>query len=208
MKPGDFIRVGAVTALASINTNSAIQSRSIDTGGIGYSVRQENANTLLEGIRVQLAFPPFADSDADGLSDADEQVRGTNPGQADSDSDTLPDGWEVWHRLDPLFLNAMLDADLDGASNGMEYRAATDPNNPDSRLALQISSIVGSGLRISWSTVPGKRYRLQYRDTFAEPFRDLNADGLPRLARSSVENHWIDFDVHPRTRYYRVLLAD
>ena len=208
VKPGDLIRVGAVTALSSINTNNAIQSRSIDTGGIGYSVRREDANTLLEGILVQLASAPFADADADGLSDADEQTRGTNPSRADSDSDALPDGWEVWHRLDPLVANAMFDADLDGASNLMEYRAATDPNNPNSRLALQINSVVGSDLRISWSTVPGKRYRLQYRDTFSEPFRDLMADGLPRLAQSSVESLWIDFDVHPRTRYYRVLLAD
>ena len=140
VKPGDFIRVGAVTALASINTNNASQSRSIDTGGIGYSVRREDANTVLEGILVQLAFPPFVDTDADGLSDTDEQARGTNPGQADSDSDMLPDGWEVWHRLDPLISDGMLDTDLDGVNNLMEHRAATDPNNPNSRLALQISS--------------------------------------------------------------------
>ena len=208
--PGDLIRVGAVTALASINTNNAVQSRSIDSGGIGYSVRRQDANTLLEGILIQLAMPPFADSDSDGLSDADEATRGTSPDEVDSDSDTLPDGWEVWHRLNPLSSNAMFDADEDGAGDLMEYRAATDPNNPNSRLALQITSVVGSRIRISWSAVPAKRYRLQYRDNFLEPFRDLIAEGLPRLAQSSMESHWIDFspDLQPGTRYYRVVLAE
>jgi hypothetical protein len=208
--PGDIIRVGAITALSAVNTNSAMQSRHIDTGGIGYSVRRQEQNTLLEGVRIKLTSSPYADADVDGLSDIDEAVLGTNPNEADSDFDGMPDGWEVWHGLDPLVKNGHFDQDGDGLLNGFEFRAGTNPANAASRLALQITPKVGLGLHLTWSAVPGKRYRLQYRDAFSEPFRDLIDPTLPRTAQSSMETLWIDFspDLDPETRYYRVLLAE
>ena len=39
----------------------------------------------------------FNDSDADGLSDAQERDLGTNPKSQDTDGDGLLDGQEVWH---------------------------------------------------------------------------------------------------------------
>ena len=40
-----------------------------------------------------------ADWDGDGLTNAEEQEQGTNMNNADSDSDGLPDGWEVANGL-------------------------------------------------------------------------------------------------------------
>jgi hypothetical protein len=43
------------------------------------------------------------DSDNDGLTDAFERlVSKTNPNNADTDGDGLPDGWEYWNGLNPL----------------------------------------------------------------------------------------------------------
>ena len=42
------------------------------------------------------------DADGDGLADADEQVRGTNPNKADTDNDGVNDGQEVRDGSDPL----------------------------------------------------------------------------------------------------------
>jgi hypothetical protein len=46
--------------------------------------------------------PGDADSDGDGLNDADEEEIGTDPEDPDSDDDGLLDGAEVDNGLDPL----------------------------------------------------------------------------------------------------------
>ena len=48
-----------------------------------------------DNVRVQLFPNGMADSDNDGLYDAEEVALGTDPFNADTDGDALPDGWEV-----------------------------------------------------------------------------------------------------------------
>lgn len=74
------------------------------------------------------AAGPGDDADGDGLSTADETLRGTNPNQADTDGDGLSDGEEVFQTgtnpTDP-------DGDDDGFADGDEVRAGTNPNVAD-----------------------------------------------------------------------------
>ncbi|MCO7226022.1 NosD domain-containing protein [Pleionea sp. CnH1-48] len=71
------------------------------------------------------------DDDNDGLSDDDEINRyQTNPLLADSDSDGMPDGWEVQHRLKATTNDAAEDPDQDGITNLDEYQMDTDPSPP------------------------------------------------------------------------------
>jgi hypothetical protein len=165
---------------------------------------------VLEGVAVQLATAQYPDQDGDGLADEDEQSRGTDPTQADSDHDGMADGWEVLYALNPLVRDETSDADADGLVNGMEFRAGTDPRNAQSRLAAQINRAADGRMRFTWSSVAGKKYRVQYRDTFSEPFHDVTDANLPIVAQSSVSIYWIDFspDQNKPTRYYRVQLAE
>ena len=55
----------------------------------------------------------------------------TDPLDEDTDSDTMPDGWEVTNSLDPLTNDAALDPDNDSLTNLGEYQNNTDPQNPD-----------------------------------------------------------------------------
>lgn len=73
------------------------------------------------------------DSDLDTISDGQEMLIGTLANSSDSDSDSLPDAWEIKNGLDPLDPNdATEDNDSDGVLNVDEYTYSTNPNDPDS----------------------------------------------------------------------------
>ncbi|MHA1825297.1 MAG: hypothetical protein ACTSUA_01430, partial [Candidatus Heimdallarchaeota archaeon] len=74
----------------------------------------------------------YVDYDSDGLTNIQEMNLGTKPKVADTDGDSIPDGWEHINGLDPLdSSDAELDYDLDGLTNAKEYIANTDPNDAD-----------------------------------------------------------------------------
>ena len=68
------------------------------------------------------------DFDNDGLTNADEFERGTNPKLADSDGDSLNDGPEVADGTDPL----SADSDDDGLNDAEEKAAGTNALLADS----------------------------------------------------------------------------
>jgi hypothetical protein len=71
---------------------------------------------------------PLYDSDADGLTDGQEAVLGTDPNDADTDDDGLDDGDEIAIGTDPLDA----DSDRDGLTDGDEVHIyGTDPNVTD-----------------------------------------------------------------------------
>jgi hypothetical protein len=97
------------------------------------------------------------DADADGISNADETVLGTDGLNPDSDGDGLLDGEER-----ALFeTNAKFaDSDSDGQDDGAEITAGTDPGDALSVLAIKGFSRVASGIEVRWQSVRGKSYRV------------------------------------------------
>ena len=96
-----------------------------------FSVTAYDVNQLESDYSAELAFAvPVADTDQDGLSDTDEiQQYGTDPNNADTDGDTMSDGWEVAAGLDPRVDDADGDIDGDGLSNLDEYIAWLQTGN-------------------------------------------------------------------------------
>ncbi|HXG49635.1 MAG TPA: lamin tail domain-containing protein [Methylomirabilota bacterium] len=88
----------------------------------------------------------------------------------DRDGDGLPDDWEAAHRLDPSnAADATLDGDGDEMSNGEEYLAGTDPNDPLSY--LKIDSIRSDrGAAITFGARAGRTYSVQYADQMEGPW--------------------------------------
>lgn len=73
------------------------------------------------------------DIDSDGLKDYLEiLIYNTNPSKSDTDSDGMPDGWEVTYALSPLSNDSNEDPDKDGFRNIIEYNRGTDPQDPTS----------------------------------------------------------------------------
>tara|TARA_B100001971_G_scaffold215097_1_gene257428 strand:- start:10782 stop:18041 length:7260 start_codon:yes stop_codon:yes gene_type:complete len=71
------------------------------------------------------------DEEPDNLTNIVEFQNGTNPLSAHSDSDIMPDAWELENGFDPLVDDGGLNADTDLLTNAEEYSEGTDPRNPD-----------------------------------------------------------------------------
>ena len=87
--------------------------------------------------------PNLEDTDGDTLTDFfevcyDNNCNQYNPGvtdldanTADTESDGIPDDYELANNLDPLVNDSAIDGDADGLTNLQEYQIGTDPNLAD-----------------------------------------------------------------------------
>jgi len=96
----------------------------------------------------------------------------------DSDGDGMADDWELAYFGD-LSRDGTGDFDGDGQSDMAEFRAGTDPTNVNSIFrAFTISSPnLADGMLVLWNAVPGRTYRVQYKDGIDDPnWNDLPGD--------------------------------
>ena len=120
-----------------------------DTDGDGFSdlieVRQTNAglDPLFSGDADCRMATDRLDDDGDGLRNCEERYFGTNSRLIDSDADGFPDDVEIRMGTNPSAADTLADADFDGALNGTELLAHTDPLHNDvadfSRIAYRTS---------------------------------------------------------------------
>lgn len=95
---------------------------------------------------------------------------------ADSDEDSLPDDWEAAY-FNGLTRDGSEDWDGDGLSDRAEYRFGTDPTNAGS--VLRVLTLTGAGtaeVTVVWCAVPGRTYRVQFKDRVDAPWTDLPGD--------------------------------
>lgn len=78
------------------------------------------------------------------------------------DGDDLPDLWEALHCLDPNHPgDPPMDRDGDGSSNGSEYVAGTDPNDPADVLAWTGVGRRENGVELRFRVRTGRTYRIE-----------------------------------------------
>ncbi|NHJ49925.1 MAG: hypothetical protein FK733_19185 [Asgard group archaeon] len=113
----------------------------VNLGSDGYHTNPNDSDTDSDGLDDyeettlgsdgHLTDPTDSDSDDDTLNDSLEQTYGTDPNSNDTETDGMPDAWEIANSLDPLLDDSSLDSDLDGLDNLLEYQHNTDPQNND-----------------------------------------------------------------------------
>jgi hypothetical protein len=139
----------------------------------------------------------------------------TNLVVVDTDNDGMPDWWEDRFHLDKNVADAGQDFDGDGASNLNEFRAGTQPDSSFSAFRLVSLQRETNNVRVTWTTVNGKSYRVQTNAPSANGsimtnFLDASSLIVATNAGESTTNflHTGGFTTtNPPARYYRVRLA-
>lgn len=119
---------------------------------------------------------------------------------ADSDSDGLPDDWEM-ARLGTLAYGPNQDPDNDRFVNWQEYVADTDPLNGSSFLAITNMLVASDGLRIRWQGGVHATQFLQRSDNLSTNFWQTIFTSLPPTSVSGSYTDALSTNVF---RFYRI----
>ncbi len=123
-----FLQPGGIAVPEGYELSEVRGSVGASGNGWTFVVDEANPNAILNVIYIAAAPAEDADSDGDGLSDAQEAQLGTDPANPDTDEDGLFDVAEVAAGTDPT----LYDTDGDGFGDNAEAVNGTDPNDPAS----------------------------------------------------------------------------
>jgi hypothetical protein len=103
------------------------------------------------------------------------------PAGVDTDGDGLPDEWEIRYfgSTNAPQGGPEDDPDRDGLTNLSEYLAGTSPQDARSVLAITAIELLGTTVRISFSTVIGHTYRVERTDDLGRGPWSILADQVP-----------------------------
>lgn len=89
---------------------------------------------------------------------------------SDTNANGLPDFWEALYGV----TNPLADNDGDGKNNLEEYQSNTNPTNAASVIKITGEVRAANGhTTITWASIGGVRYRVQYSDGLNKPFTDI-----------------------------------
>lgn len=128
---------GALMQISLVASNppaiNGIQLKVVNVMMADLTAKAVAANTCAIGGFIYNPNDTTKDSDADGVTNVNEaQLYSTNPGEADSECDGIPDGYEVANGLNALVNDAAGDLDGDGVLNYAEYIKGTKAAFADS----------------------------------------------------------------------------
>jgi uncharacterized repeat protein (TIGR01451 family) len=193
--PAGLARItGAVPV--SFNSTSA-------TWSVSYVVISNGVATVgISGSPVYVEAEATVDPDIDGDGILNDQ-------DLDMDGDGMPNSWETGQGINPFINDATDDADGDGSPNFHEYQAGTDPSRADSQLRCASLIAHAMPMAVTWESVPGKNYRVDWSTDLKQPWSNA-VDGV--LCTTGTVARWYDtgwpktaaFTTNQPQRFYRI----
>lgn len=176
------------------------------------SVRLDNT-FLLEAVIQENADSVYLVITGQGIGGSESVVVSnvlfsTSNTLGDSDSDGIPDDYEIANGLNPLDdSDRDLDFDHDGYSNLSEFLAGTAANDATSFLGLTEFTIGNNRFSATWSSVPGKTYTIQ-SSTDLQNWTPLGTDIPAAAAPATTTSSPLIPTPLPTAvkRYFRVLV--
>jgi hypothetical protein len=127
-RPALFILIFLILSTSGLGyeqseITEASRSRSTDTDGDGMKDGWEIAYGLdpTDNGSINPDNGAYGDPDNDAVKNLDEYNWSINPKNWDTDSDGIPDGWEIKYGLVPFSADGATDRELDGLTNLQEY---------------------------------------------------------------------------------------
>jgi autotransporter-associated beta strand protein len=177
------------------------------TNGSGY--RTSSAITIgsdPDGANPFTGYLARVKFDSRALTASQLDYPAVPPAQRSSAPEAGPD-FSTW-QSDNGITDASGDDDSDGQSNYAEFVAGTNPNDSNSALRITQAKADAGKSVLTWTSVGGKRYRVQYTDDLVKPFSDLVRDAATETAPASrgIEGtqSFTDTESTNTARYYRV----
>ncbi|MDG2125658.1 MAG: CotH kinase family protein, partial [Verrucomicrobiales bacterium] len=182
-----------------VNQSTAGVSLDSTSGTWRYSTTLSPGDTVLS-----LAAQPLSNR----AYQTPEQVLTLRYDGNDDDGDGLPNSWERYHGLDPNDdgsvdpdQGATGDPDGDGSTNIEEYEARSHPTQAVAP-RLTVAGLAPDGIRLTWSSVPGAIYQVQFSDSLTGAWIDVGLSLTGTGANLSAI-----FSILPaQRRFYRVVL--
>lgn len=121
----------------------------------------------------------------------------------DSDSDDLPDWWELLYAEDLTVMNGISNLDGDSASDLDEYRTGTEPDQPASQwtVAMENSAATSGVFQLSWASQAGLSYRVLASDDLQNGSFEIigeNLDATPPF------NAWEPAATNLPARFFKI----
>ena len=158
-----------------VDAGEAAGGPALDRFGTPRPLDGNHDGTSVPDIGAHEWVDSLADSDADGLKDADEIALGTSPVRPDTDGD--------------------------GSSDADEVQAGTDPLNSTSVFALgSATRPAGAMTIIRWASATGKWYALSVSTNLLTGFSTQTV----HVAATPPQNTYTDTVSSARSQYYRV----
>ena len=190
-----YLIYGTDTQYASATPSQTIPSSTLPTA----------VTQALTGLRSYTTYHyRIIAANSTGVAVSADQAFTTAAG--DRDGDGMPDDWEVQYGLSPDDASdGAIDLDGDGFTNLQEYIAGTDPKEAASALSIVSTTMDLDGFEVAFTSVVGKRYRVESTDGLPTTTWAIVADNIP--GNGSVVGVLDEGALGLPQRFYRVSIV-